>query len=966
MEAGVLGPLEAAHRGESVRISSGRQRTVLAALLLHANEVVSREALVDALWDEAPPRNAHTAVRTYVMRLRQSLGPELGARILTRAGGYLLEAAADEIDLLRCGRLHRAAQAAVRADDLLSAERDLRAALALWRGEPLVDVASQQLRDQELPAIEQLRLEVLELHYDVQLALGAHQEILRELQTAVDRYPLRERFCVQLMTALHHSGRRSDALDAYRRTWRRLAGRLGIDPGQEMRRLQQQILTDTVPEPPLRPAVTPAPPPGGELRDAAGGRPPEQAGPHPLVPRQLPVAASHFTGREAELRLLDELREIRRDPRQGAVVVPVVGIGGIGKTALAVHWAHRVAADFPDGQLFVDLHGFDPTGAPLAPSLALRRLLDAFEVPEERIPADFEAQSALYRSVLVDRRVLLVLDNARDEEQVRPLLPGGSGCMVVVTSRQQLPGLLMGDAGQGIQLDLLSTDETRRLCERVLGPERFAGTEEFASTVIELSGRMPLTTRVLLASATAQPRLSLREVLGHFESVPSRLDRFETGDAGTSVRTALVGSYRTLSLVGARLFRALGLYRGGHVSLRAAAALAGVPVAEAYAALSELARHHLLTLDGPDRYAMHDIVREYALEQVRGAPAEEAESALRRILAHYLHSLQHAAALADPAATTHCAPLPDAEQPAVAVQTFPDASAAREWFVTERHAMLEHLAHAREDGFPHFSWLLAERMAIFLRLSGHWHEWAYAARCAMAAAVAEQDNAEGEALAQLHLGWATDLTDNGPAAHSHLLRALELYERLGDAEGRARARLRLARFCGRREQEADFRLHVRAALDLFQETGNRDGEAEALNTLGWYCTEFGDYDTAVTALGRALELCQGLQNRHGEADVWDSLAWTHHRRGAAEEARRCYLRAIELHVSLDQLVSRNNQAQTLIRCGELHLSLGDGAATVEYWRLAIGILDELRPAEADALRERIRALEAEPRLTQVE
>nr|WP_277347974.1 BTAD domain-containing putative transcriptional regulator [Streptomyces sp. HNM0574] len=1009
--------MKAAHRGESVRISSGQQRTLLATLLLHANEVVSQDQLVDVLWDERPPRNAHTAVRTYVMRLRQSLGSVLGARVLTRAGGYLVQAEPDEIDLLHCGRLHRSAQTAVRADHWIPAERDLRTALALWRGEPLVDVASQRLRDQELPTIEQLRLDVLELHYDVQLALGAHQEVLRELQSAVDRYPLRERFCVQLMTALHHAGRRSDALDAYRETGRRLAEELGIDPGQEMRRLQQQILTDTVPEP--RQATTvrrpgsaegepearePAPdrpreqapwdgPPGEAARDEEDGsarrehpegrayqdgrdgredgegpgreETPRAVGRHGIVPRQLPVATSHFTGREAELRMLDEIREVRRDPRQGAVVVPVVGIGGIGKTALAVHWAHRVAGEFPDGQLFVDLHGFDPTGVPLAPSLAVRRLLDAFEVPEERIPADFEAQCALYRSVLVDRRVLLVLDNARDEEQIRPLLPAGSGCMVVVTSRQQLPGLLMGDAGQGIHLDLLSKEETRSLCERVLGPERFAGTDEFASTMIELCGRMPLTTRILLASATAQPRLSLREVIGHFEAVPSRLDRFETGDTRTSVRTALVGSYRNLSPVGARLFRALGLYRGGRVSLRAAAALVGAPASDTYSAVSELARHHLVTLDGPGRYAMHDIVREYALEQARRGSEEtaagEGGAAVERLLAYYLHSAQHAATLADPAAAQHCGPLPEPCPREVPVECFPDATSAREWFVRERHAMLAHLAHAREDGFPRFSWLLAERMAVFLRRSGHWQEWAYAARCAMAAAVAEGDSDEGEAPAQLQLGWATDLTDRGPAAHTHLLRALELYHRLGDADGQARARLRLARFCGRREQEDDFRSHVRGALALFRETGDRDGEAETLNTFGWYCTEFGDHDTAVDALGRALQLYRELDNRHGEADVWDSLAWAHHRAGAGEEARRCYLRAIELDASLDQLGSRNNQAQTLVRCGELHLSLGDRAATAEYWRRAIRILDELGLPEAESLRARTRVLEEEMR-----
>ncbi|MEU9117634.1 BTAD domain-containing putative transcriptional regulator, partial [Streptomyces sp. NPDC048483] len=553
MDAGILGPLKAADRGRSVRITSGQQRTLLAALLLSANTLVSQDQLVDVLWDSTPPPNAHAALRTYVMRLRQALGAELGARILTQAGGYLLQAEPEEIDLLHCGRLHRAAQTAVRQGDRASAARDLHKALSLWRGEPLVDVASQRLRERELPAIGQLRLDVLELHYEVQLALGAHQEVLRGLQAAVDRYPLQERFCVQLMTALHLSGRRSDALDAYRAARRRLAVELGIEPGQEMRQLQQQILADAVVAPSGQSdaRVAPVPEDGAPARER----------PTPIVPRQLPVPASHFTGREAELAVLNEVRAGMGAVRRAAVVT-LVGTGGIGKTALAVHWAHQVAKEFPDGQLFVDLRGFDPAGDPLAPSSAVRRLLDAFEIPEERIPADFEARCALYRSVLAERRVLLVLDNARDEEQVRPLLPAGPGCMVLVTSRQKLPGLLTGDAGQSIHVGLLSAAETRSLCERVLGQERFADAGAAADAIIELSGRIPLTTRILLASANAQPGLSMQEVIGHFKAVPSHLDRFETGDARTSVRTALIGSYRNLGALGARMFRSLGLYRG--------------------------------------------------------------------------------------------------------------------------------------------------------------------------------------------------------------------------------------------------------------------------------------------------------------------------------------------------------------------------------------------------------------------
>ncbi|MEU9117754.1 tetratricopeptide repeat protein [Streptomyces sp. NPDC048483] len=366
-------------------------------------------------------------------------------------------------------------------------------------------------------------------------------------------------------------------------------------------------------------------------------------------------------------------------------------------------------------------------------------------------------------------------------------------------------------------------------------------------------------------------------------------------------------------------------------------------------------------MEGPGRYAMHDIVRDFALELAHQDPLEEERAAVReRILTYFLRSTEAAVALADPAAARRFEAVAPAHRPDVTVEALADAQGARQWFVAERHAMLAHLAHAREDGFAEFGWLLAERMGAFMHRSGHWHEWAYAARCAMAAAVARAD-LRGEALAQLQLGWAGDLLDqDGRSAHPPLVRALELYEQLDDAVGQARAHLRLTRYCGRRGQEDACREHASRALNLFCMLGDRDGEAETLNALGWHCVAFGDHFTATASLLRSLRLYQKLGNRHGEADVWDSLAWAYHYAGESDEARRCYLQAIELDASLDQLGSRHNQAQTLIRCGELHVTTGDFAAADGFWRRAAGILEELGLPQADELWDGIRALPRAP------
>src|SRR5215831_7746196 len=419
MEFGLLGPLAVRRGGVEVSVPPGKQRVVLAALLLKAGRVVAVDELAETLWGEGPPATARATIQGYVKRLRKSLGGDGHGRIATRPGGYQISVAAGELDVARCEALLRSAEAAARDGCWDRAADETRTALGLWRGEPLEDVESELLAVREVPRLAELRVQALELRIGADLHLGRHGEVIGELRQLAGVHPLRERLHGLLMLALYRDGRQGEALAAYQRARRLLVGELGTEPGTELRELHQQILTGD-------PALAVAPP-GRAIGGAA-------AGPQGLavVPRQLPAAVADFTGRAAELRALTGMLDQAGAGAPGTVVISAIGgTAGVGKTALALHWAHQAAARFPGGQLHVNLRGFDPSSTLATPAEAIRGFLDALGVPPDRIPPQPEAQAGLYRSLLADRKMLIVLDNARDEQQVRPLLPASPGCLVL-------------------------------------------------------------------------------------------------------------------------------------------------------------------------------------------------------------------------------------------------------------------------------------------------------------------------------------------------------------------------------------------------------------------------------------------------------------------------------------------------------------------------------------------------------
>ncbi len=564
---------------------------VLATLALHCGEVVSTDRLVDVVWGEAAPTTAVNTLQSHVSLLRRVLGSK--AAIRARPPGYLLDVAGDGTDVRLAERLFQQGQQA--ADPLRGAPL-LQAALALWRGRPLTDLAGLPWLEEQAERLDLFYVEVKQAWFGAKLASGEHVTLVPELEQMVADRPLDEHIRAQLMLALYRSGRQADALATFHRLRRTLVAELGIEPSRELHDLETAMLRQD-------PALDPPAPAVGLA----------QAIPKLPVPAQLPSAVPALAGRGAELASLDALlpraAQAGSDPGAAAVIVVLSGTAGVGKTALAVHWAHRVAAQFPDGQLYVNLQGFDPGGTALEPGEAVRGFLEAFGVPATRTPAALAAQAGLFRSLLAGKQVLVVLDNARDVEQVRALLPGSPGCLAIVTSRDRLAGLVATEGAYPLTLDLLPAAGARDLLARRLGPGRVGREPAAVDDIIAGCARLPLALTIAAARAATSPGFPLAVFGAELRGATRALDPLPGGDPATDVRAVFSWSYRALSDPAARMFRLLGLHPGPDISLAAAASLAAAKPGQARVPLGELTQAHLLAEHTPGRYACHDLLR---------------------------------------------------------------------------------------------------------------------------------------------------------------------------------------------------------------------------------------------------------------------------------------------------------------------------------------------------------------------
>ena len=638
LEFCLLGSLIVRSGGTVVPVRQAKQRVLLAALLLDANRVVRVDALAEALWGAATPPSASTTVRNYVKRLRDALGEAGRARISSQPRGYSMQVSPGELDVRRFEVLLEAARQAARNGSWTGAGDQASAALMLWRGEALADIDSDLLRQQEVSRLAEMRLYADEIRFDAAVRLGRQAEVIGELRQRVAAYPLRERFHALLMLALYCDGRQAEALAAYQHAYRVLADELAAEPGTGLRELHQRILTGEpafgAPEPAAaaaqilngNPGARPSPGPGADQvppapRQALGAG----AG---AVPRQLPAAVGYFTGRDAELAALTGLLDARPGAPPSAMVISAIGgTAGVGKTALAVHWAHQVAHRFPDGQLYVNLRGYDP-GQPVPAADALAAFLRSLGVPGQDIPPEADERAARYRSLLAGKQVLIVLDNAGSADQVRPLLPGAPTCTVLVTSRDALAGLVARDGAARLDLDLLPEEGAVALLRMLIGP-RADAEPDAAAELADQCCRLPLALRVAAELAASRPAASLAGLTRELADLRTRLDLLGAGeDPRTQVRAVFSWSCRHLDADTARAFRLAGLHPGADLEPRAVAALTGMTAELAARALDALARANLIQAVGQDRYTMNSLLRAYALEQAVWHDEHENRAAL--------------------------------------------------------------------------------------------------------------------------------------------------------------------------------------------------------------------------------------------------------------------------------------------------------------------------------------------------
>lgn len=936
----VLGPMEVQLGRDRLELAGSREQRILAVLLLDNGQVVPVSRLVEALWDERPPPSAVKAVRNCVSSLRARLASATGATgtadlIVTESDGYALRVPDDDVDLRVFAERVRQGRLLAADGNLADAATHLRRALALWRGRALSGVTGR-LIEMTAARLDEQRSAVQEECLAHELGLGRGAELVDELAALVAAEPLRERARGQHMLALYRAGRRIEALDAYQRMRRLMVHELGIEPGPELAELHQAILNGDR-RLGAATALTPVP------RAAPGepGRPPT----HP-VPGQLPAQPYAFTGRTAKLdELLDLLDAAVRSGSTALVMLS--GTAGVGKTALAVHFARQVADRFPDGQLYVDLHGFHPSGAVLDPGEAVRGFLDAFAVPPGQLPAGLAAQSALLRTLLAGRRVLLVLDNARDAEHVRPLLPGGPGCLTLITSRSRLTGLITNEGAHPLTLSLLSPGEARELLTRRLGTTRVAAEPDAVSAIIAHCAGLPLALAITAGRAASHPTFPLAVIADELDAARGGLDAFAGADASADARSVFSWSYRTLTEPAARMFRLLSLHPGPDVDPTAAAGIAGVPPRRARPLLVELADTSLISEHSPGRYAVHDLLRAYAGERVRGEESESARlEATRRMLDHYLHGA-HAA---DVRLHPHRDPidLPERADGVTPVEVG-DRDAAWAWLSAEHPVLLNLVRQAVTDGHDSHAWRLGWALTTFLDRRGHWYEQAIVQRAALQAARRLRDR-DAQARAFRNLSVAGLRLGQDDEARAHLRHALRLYRVLGDRVGQARTLLNLGTVAERGRRPRLALRYAEQALALFRAAGHRSGQGNALNNVGWYHIQLGDHDRALRYCREALPLQQETGNRYWEAHTWDSLGYAHHHLDQYPQATECYQRALVLWQEVGE---RYYEAISLTHLGDTSLAGGEPPAARETWRRALEILTELGHPDAERIRAKL-------------
>jgi DNA-binding SARP family transcriptional activator/Tfp pilus assembly protein PilF len=922
LEFRVLGPVEALHGGRRIDIGHPRQRAVLAVLLLDLNHVVSAEQLIDRVWGEDPPVTVRNVLYGYVAGLRAALvrAAAPGSVLARRAGGYVLAADEDQLDLCRFRRL--AAQGRL-ADPGEDAAQQLIGALALWRGEALAGLSSPWLEGVRR-ALSAQRMDAVACVNDIRLRQGEHAALAGELSELIARSPADERLAGQLMLALYRSGQPAEALRWFERTRLRLADELGADAGPELQALHRQILAD----------------------DAALALP-RRAGRQPeLTPRELPADVAGFTGRAGQLAALDRLLTV---PASGSgpagnstvrskptvVISALSGTAGVGKTALAIRWAHRAAERFPDGQLYVTLRGYDPA-APLPASEALAGFLRALGVASADIPADTQERAARYRSLVAGRRMLVVIDNASSAEQVRPLLPGTDSCVTVVTSRDSLTGLVARDGAWRLELDLMPEPDAVGLLRELIGA-RVDEEPAAAALLAAQCARLPLALRLAAELAVSRPEVLLADLARELADQRIRLDLLDAGgDSQSAVRAVFSWSVRHLDAESTRAFRLLGLHPGTNVDSCAAAALTGTSQKHAGLLLDQVRRAHLIQTAGPGRYAMHDLLGDYARELAAAEEGEdEQRAALTRLLDYYLHAAAAAMDTLYPAERGNRPDVPGSAVPAPIPSG--DHGAARAWFDAERANLAAAATLAADHNWPGHATSLAGTVHRYLERGGYYGQAMVIHGAARRAARGAADLA-AEANALVNLAIVDAHQGRYQPATGQLQLALTLFGEVGDEDGRARVlgNLGVIEFYQGRLTEADG--HLRRALALHHRYGDVVNEGRMLGNLGTLNLRRGSYAQAKEYLAQAMRICKQTGNLTGEAHVSNILGEVALKSGEYRQGASHLQHALSLS---RQTGDRAEQARILCDLGMAELRQGRAAQATSYLNQAMDLSTEI-------------------------
>ncbi len=876
----VLGPVAADFAGQPVPTGRPRQRAILGYLLLNRNTLVTTDRLVSALWEGQGPSTARNQVQTDMSILRRLIASAgAGDPIQTRPTGYTITLDPGQLDLDEFTARAREARATT---DPATSIAILRPALELWSGTSLTGINAAYAASHRVH-IEEQRVQAYEHLFDLELGLGRHADVAAELFGLVDRFPLRERLTGQLMLALYRNGNHVEALRVARDLRVTLVEQHGLDPGHALRELEQAILRC---DPALDLAATPGSIHTTGLTATSGsihatgqrGIDAESDVDSVVTPATLPAAPVGFIGRAAEIAALDAV--VGSDRR----VVALSGEGGIGKTALVTYWGQRSRSMFPSGQLYVNLRGF-AGGAPMTPLRALGVLLQGLGVAPRRTPVDIDAASALFRTLTADLRLLVVLDNAQDTAQVRPLLPGGGGCLTIITSRSEMPGLVAREGARPMRLTVLTADESTRLLGSLLDRrapteiparhdvEELLGIEELA----RLCAHLPLAIRIAAANLTERRD---RTIAGYVEALRTgdRLSALQVpDDPECAVRAAFDLTYHTLDAGPRRLLRLIGAAPGHDLSTAAIAELAG----RAYTTdLRILSRHHLVDEHAPGRYSVHDLLAVYATEQsiAVDSPADRA-AMVARLLRHYLARARAAAAMAYP----HAACLEPARPPAGAVASFSEAGAAMAWLEAERDNLVAIIVEP-PAGATEFAWLLADQLRGFFALRRYDDDWLRTATAARAAARASGDDT-GIAAAELSLGWALRSTAGYDRAMRHLIAAQQAAAGIGWRHGEMTALIYLGIVHSDLGQPAEGLRYAQRALDI---TDGLTPMAEALirNNRGVMYLNCGRLDAAVSEFGRTAQIMRDYGSLSGQGMALTNRGYGRTLLGQYAEARR--------------------------------------------------------------------------------